>query len=143
VELNPNNALNLAHAGWVRGYMGQPREGIEALHRSIRLSPRDPLLFRTYSALAYAHILLGEFDAAAGAARKAIEINPNYTVSYRAGASALAHLGRLDEARDLVARLSALVPDLSLRNLAEVTVYRHSGGLDLILDGLRKAGVPE
>jgi adenylate cyclase len=143
ISLNPNNAMGLMHAGWVRSYMGRPREAVDALHRSMRLSPRDPMLFRAQGALAYAHFLLREFEQAITAGKQAIESNPNYTVPYRAVASALAHTGRIDEAREMIARLTVLVPDLSLSTLPEVVVFRHSGGLDLILEGLRMAGVPE
>jgi len=143
INLNPNNAMGLMHAGWVRSYMGRPREAVDALHRSMRLSPRDPMLFRAQGALAYAHFLLREFEQAITAGKQAIESNPNYTVPYRAVASALAHTGRIDEAREMIARLTVLVPDLSLSTLPEVVVFRHSGGLDLILEGLRRAGVPE
>jgi adenylate cyclase len=143
ISLNPNSAMALSHAGWVYDYLGQPREAIGALERSIRLSPRDAALFRAQAALAYAHLLLREFDEAITWGRKAVEGHPNYTVAYRALASALAHAGRLGEAQAVVARLLVLVPDLSLTTLPEVTVFRRSGGLDMIIEGLRKAGVPE
>jgi adenylate cyclase len=143
ISLNPNSAIALSHAGWVHDYLGQPRQAIEALERSIRLSPRDPALFRAQAALAYAHLLLGEFDEAITWGRRAVEGNANYTVAYRALASALAHAGRLVEAQAIVAHLSVLVPELSLTTLPEVTVFKHSGGLDIIIEGLRKAGVPE
>ena len=68
--------------------------------------------------------------------------NPNYTVSYWPLASDLAHTGRLVEARAVVSRLSALLPNLSLRSLPEVIVFKPSGRLEFILEGLRKAGVP-
>jgi tetratricopeptide (TPR) repeat protein len=143
MSLNPNSAMGLSHAGWVRAYLGQPREAIAALQRSIRLSPRDPMLFRTQTALTYAYVLLRDFDEAIRWGEQAVEGNPHYVTSYRALATALAHAGRVDEARSLVSRLQVLIPDLSLSNLAEVTVFKQSGGLDLILDGLRRAGVPE
>ncbi|HUE44842.1 MAG TPA: adenylate/guanylate cyclase domain-containing protein [Aestuariivirgaceae bacterium] len=143
IGLNPNSAIALAHAGWVRSYLGQPREAIEALQRSIRLSPRDPLLFRAHAALAFSHLLLEEFDEAIAWGTRAIEANPNYTVAYRPLASALAHAGRYEEARTAISRLAALVPGLSLRRLPETTTFKHSGRLELILDGLRAAGVPE
>ena len=101
------------------------------------------MLFRAEAALAYSHLLLEEWDEAIAWGFRSVESNPNYTVSYRALASALAHAGRLDDAKGIVARLRALVPALSLSNLAEATVFKHSGRLDLILEGLRAAGVPE
>ncbi len=45
--------------------------------------------------------------------------------------------------RAVIARLLSLLPHLRLGALAEMTVFKHSGGLDLIIDGLRKAGLPE
>ena len=143
ISLNPNNAIAFTHAGWVRNYMGQPREAIVALQRSIRLSPRDPMHFRTQTALGYAYLSLEEFDEAIMWGRRALESNPNYNPTYRLLASALAHAGRLDEARDMVERLSALMPNVSLLALPEWTVFKQSGKLDLIIDGLRAAGFPE
>jgi hypothetical protein len=85
---------------------------------------------------------LGEFDEAVMWGQRSVEGNSNYTVAYRALASALANAGRVVEARAVVERLSALTPDLSLRALAEATVFKHSGRLEIVLNGLRKAGVP-
>lgn len=143
ISLNPNNAIALTHAGYVRSFLGQPREAVEALNRSIRLSPRDRMLFRAEAALAYAHLLLREFDEAVAWGWRALEGNPNYTVTYRALGSALAHAGRADEAKTIIARLLKLAPDLSISTLPEQIVFKHSGGLDLVLNGLRAAGLPE
>jgi adenylate cyclase len=143
LTLNPNSAMALVHAGWVRNYAGQPREAVAALQRSIRLSPRDPMLYRAQAALSVAYLFLGELDEAIAAARKALEANPNYTVTYRALAAAYAHAGRLDEARSTVERLTVVVPGISLRGLPEWVVFRQSGRLDYMLDGLRRAGFPE
>jgi adenylate cyclase len=123
--------------------MGFPQQAVDALHCSMRLSPRDPMYFRAQGAVAYAHFLLKDFDKAIAAGRRAIGSNPNYTLPYRAVASALAHARRVDEARRLITHLTVLIPDLSLSTLPELVVYKQSGGLDLILEGLRMAGVPE
>lgn len=143
IELNSNSALAWAHAGWVRNYLGEPDEALEALERSMRLSPRDPTLFRTQAALACAHLMRGDFEHAMTLARRAIEGNPNYTVSYRMLAAAQAHAGRIQDAQATIDRLVALVPNVSLRALAEMRIFAQSGRLEMIIDGLRKAGVPE
>ena len=109
----------------------------------MRLSPRDPTLFRTQTALAFAHLFQGEFEEAITWARRAMEGNPNYTVTYRALACALAHAGRLHEAQAVIQRLATLLPDVSFRTLPERAVFKHSGKLDLINEVLRLAGVPE
>jgi adenylate cyclase len=135
--------MALVHAGWVRNYSGQPREALEALQRAIRLSPRDPILYRAHAARAVAHLLLGELEETISWGLKGIEENPNYNVTYRALAAAYAHAGRLDEARNMIERLSALVPGINVRGLPEWVVFRQSGRLDYFIHGLRLAGLPE
>lgn len=142
LDLEPNNHAVLAHAGWISSYAGQCNRAIEHLQRSVSIGMNESTVFRAQTALAYAQVLRGDFDAAVIAATKAIAGNPNYTVAYRAQAVALAHSGRVDAARMSIARLSRLTPDISTRRLAESAVFRNSGGLDCILSGLRAAGVP-
>jgi TolB-like protein len=76
ISLSPNSATALSHAGWVYDYLGQPHRAVEALQRPLRSSPRDPTLFRTYTALTYAHVLLGEFDQALLRAVRPFEVIP-------------------------------------------------------------------
>jgi adenylate cyclase len=137
VSLNPNSAIAWAHAGWVRCYLGQAREAIRDFERSVRLSPREVTLFRVQAGLAFAHLFLEEFEAAVMWGRRALDGNPNYTPTYRALACALAHLGRIDEARGVAARLLDLVPNFTAD--LEKTLFRQSGRLPLILNGLRLA----
>lgn len=93
------------------------------------------------SGLAFAHLLLEEFEEAVRWGRRALDGNPNYTPTYRALACALAHLGRIDEARGVARRLLDLVPNFTAE--LEKTLFRRSGKLPLILRGLRLAGLPE
>jgi adenylate cyclase len=141
ISLNPNSAFALAHAGWVRCYLGQARDAIRDFKRSIRLSPREITLFRMQSGLAFAHLLLEEFEEAVVWARRALEGNPNYTPTYRALACSLAHLGQIDEASGVAQRLLNLVPNFTAE--LEQGLFRRSGRLPLILSGLRLAGLPE
>jgi tetratricopeptide (TPR) repeat protein len=143
IGLNPNNAMALTHAGWVHNYMGRPREAIAALQRAMRLSPRDPMHFRTQAALTCAYLFLEDFEEAIRCGEMALEANPNYTPTYRLLASALAHAGRVDEAKEVIRRFSTLMPDLTIPVLPEWTLFKQSGKLDLMIDGLRAAGFPE
>ena len=123
--------------------MGQPREAVDVLRRSMRLSPSDPMRFRTQTALGWAFVLLEEFDRAIEEGQRALESNPNYTATYRLLASELARAGRVDEARDMVGRLFVRMPNLSLLTLPERIGFKQSGKLELIIDGLRAAGFPD
>ena len=87
-----------------------------------------------------AFIGLGRFDEAVSAAKKAVSQNPLFPFAYRCLASALAHLGREAEAREAVAGLLELEPDF---RISERVARGDAVGLQLYIDGLRKAGLPE
>jgi TolB-like protein len=140
VALNPNSSRVWDERGWAYLMAGQPEEAIRSFERRIRLSPFDPLLFSTFVGVGMAFIGLGRFDEAVSAAKKAVRQNPLYPVTYRCLASALAHLGREAEAREAVAGLLELEPDFRISE----RVARGGGSrLQLYIDGLRKAGIPE
>ncbi|MCA1441813.1 tetratricopeptide repeat protein [Ensifer sp. IC4062] len=143
MDINPNSSTAFGHAGWIRAYMGRMAESIHAFERAIRLSPRDPMLFRAQAGLAFSHLLQRQFEEAITWGWKAIEGNPNFTPTHRALAAALAHAGRIQEARHIIHRLVLLVPDLTVSRFAEQSLFKHSGRLDIVLSGLREAGLPE
>jgi hypothetical protein len=58
-------------------------------------------------------------------------------------AGALAHLGQMEEAREAVQAAIEAKPGLSCSYLRETLPTKEPGGLDLWLDGLREAGLPE
>jgi adenylate cyclase len=87
-----------------------------------------------------AFIELGRFDEAIVAGKKAQRQNPSYSSTYLCLASALAHLGRDAEAREAVARLLEVDPTYSI----SVRIGRAGQtNAKLIVEGLRKAGLPE
>jgi TolB-like protein/DNA-binding SARP family transcriptional activator len=150
ITLNPNSAQALTHAGWVHGYLGEAAIAVTMFERSMRLSPRDLTMFRTYGGLSYANLLQERFEDAVLWARRSLDENPNYTPSLRLQAAALGHLARVGEAHAVIARLRALVPDETITSIAAWSTSlaawskKPGGGLlPLVLEGLRKAGLPE
>jgi adenylate cyclase len=75
------------------------------------------------------------FDEAVPQLRLALQENPSFPMAYRLLAACLAHMGRLDDAREVTARLravtSVVIPDVSFLRSAE---HR-----ELFLSGLRLA----
>jgi adenylate cyclase len=72
--------------------------------------------------------------------RKPKRQNPSYSAAYRCLACAFAHLGRDAEAREAAARLLELDPTFT------ISVWIARGGhsnAKLLIEGLRKAGLPE
>jgi adenylate cyclase len=140
VALNPNSYLAWNLRGWVYRNAGPPEEAIRSFERAIRVSPVDPELHRSFTGLGYALIELRRFDEAIIAGKKAQRQNSSFSPAYRCLASAFAHLGREAEAREAAARVLELDPAFS------ISTWIARGGqsnIELLTEGLRKAGLPE
>jgi adenylate cyclase len=140
VALNPNSFLAWHARGWVYRNAGQPEEAIRSFERAIRLSPVDPELPRAFVGIGFALIELGRFDEAIVAGKKARRQNPSYLAAYRCLASAFAHLGRDAEAREAAARLLEVDPAFTISSWI---ARGGSSNSKLLIEGLRKAGLPE
>jgi adenylate cyclase len=134
LALNPNFARGWFISGNLRRYAGQPDVAIQHVEVSLRLSPRA----RTgmaFSVIGAAHFLSRRFDEAVPKLLLAIQEDPNYPGSYRFLASCYAHMGRMDEAREIAARLRAIIP----RRVPSGSHLRNPEHRELYLSGLRLA----
>jgi adenylate cyclase len=139
VALNPNSFRAWSCRGQVYRIAGLLEEAVQSFERAIRMSPLDPLLHRTYTGMGIALIELRRFDEAVVTARKALRHTP-YPGAYRCLACALAHLGRDAEAREAAVRLLEVDPGFT------ISAWIARGGQTnskLLIEGLRKAGLPE
>ena len=112
----------------------------QSFERAIRMSPVDPQLHLALLGMAAAYIELRRFDEAIAAGKKALRQNPAFSTVYRCLASAFTHLGRDEEAREAAAHLLATDPGFTISG------YVARGGQSnskLLIEGLRKAGLPE
>ena len=115
----------------------------EHFRRALRLSPLDPTAYRTHAGLAFAYLFLRRFDDAIAWATKALQENERFTATHRALAPSLAFAGRSSEAQRVVDSLRELVPGLTVSRFMKETRFRFPAYFDLLMDGLRKAGLPE
>jgi adenylate cyclase len=140
VALNPNSFVAWRCRGQVYRIAGRPEEAIRSFERAIRVSPIDPQLHILFVGMESALIELRRFDEAIVAGKKAQRQNPSYSSAYRCLASAYAHVGRDAEAREAAARLLELDPAFTISS------WIARGGqanAKLLIEGLRKAGLPE
>jgi len=140
VALNPNSFLAWSSRGHVYRIAGVPEEALRSFERAIRVSPVDPRLHLTFVGVALASIELRRFDEAIVAGKKAQRQNSSFSAAYRCLASAFAHLGRDAEAREVAARVLELDPAFT------ISAWIARGGQSnakLLIEGLRKAGLPE
>jgi adenylate cyclase len=140
VALNPNSFTAWLSRGWVYRIAGLSDEAIQSFERSIRMSPIDPLLDRAFVGMGYAFIELGRFDEAIVSGRKAERKNSSFPPTYRVLASAFAHLERDAEAREAAARLLEVEPVFTISSFIARGGQTNS---KLMIEGLRKAGLPE
>ena len=75
------------------------------------------------------------FDEAAASLLESLVLAPSFPVTYRVLASCYAHIGRLDEAREIVRRLRAITPAV----MEPATRYRNPELREPSLSGLRLA----
>jgi adenylate cyclase len=141
IALNANCALAYQLGGWNKIYAGDPAGAVEWFGRGKHLSPIDSKSFIYDSGIAYALIMLGRDEEALRWGNKAVAANALWMTGHRAVASALAHLGRVDEAKTVGLRVCQEVPGYRLRNTREL--MQPSAGLDRYLEGLSLAGIPE
>lgn len=134
LRLNPGFAGGWHVSGWLRLFAGCPDLALDHFSISIRLSPRGQRM-ETLTGIGMAHLLSKRFDDAVVVLRSSLEQFPHFAQTYRYLAAAYAHLGRLDEARDVVERLKAISPLVIPRTLP----FRNAEHRELCLSGLRLA----
>jgi tetratricopeptide (TPR) repeat protein len=132
--LNPSFAQGWFVSGLLRVWVGQPDLAIEHVETSLRLSPRERIGQPIY-AIGMAYFFKRRFDEAAAKLLLAIQDDPGFTPSYRTLAACYAHMGRLDEARAIVARLRPITHAV----VPSDPPYRNPEDRELFLSGLRLA----
>jgi hypothetical protein len=123
-------------------WSGKSEFAIERAQRALKLSPFDSLNFLSYQALAGANFHLKRYDEAHVSARRAVELNPGFSVPYAYFTAALVRLGRGEEARIAAQSVLKLNPSFSIRRFS-VTVGVNPEVFPAFADAWREAGLPE
>jgi adenylate cyclase len=134
LALNPNFARGWHVSGILREWAGQPDLAIEHLEAALRLSPRVRI-GSSFAFIGIAHFLSRRFDEAVPKLLLANQEDPSYSQPYRYLAACYAHMGRLDEAHAILARLRAITTLIVPSDVP----YRNAEHRELFLSGLRLA----
>jgi adenylate cyclase len=134
LALNPSFARGWHCSGTLRVWAGEPDTAIEHCETALRLSPRTRV-GTSLSALGCAHFVSQRFDEAVATLALAIQVDPSYVQPYRFLAACYAQMGRIDEARAVVARLRLITPQVVPSNLP----WRNPEHRELLLSGLHLA----
>ena len=142
IALNPNSAFAFGRGAIVRNFAGHYETAEQHSGRALRLSPYDTVTYAFSKARGDSHLFRRQYAEAVPWLRRSSRENPLHASSRLHLASALAHLGMLDEARDTIGQL------LRIRPMSSVTWQRNhrlfpQQDYEHMLEGARLAGLPE
>lgn len=143
LSLNSNLPLAWCFSGLALSYLGSHTTAIEQISRAQLLSPHDPHAFFFDMARMMPHFLLRDFDQAEAHGRRAVELNPGFSSTYKGYLATLGHLGQAEEAARVRARLLQLEPGFRVRDAVHRSPMMREEDLALYAEGLRRAGLPE
>jgi adenylate cyclase len=134
LSLNPSHARGWHWSALLRVFAGQPDIAIEHCQNYLRLCPRDRMATHL-NVIGEAYFFTRRFDEAVANLLASLDLAPTFPVTYRVLASCYAHMGRLDEAREVVRRLRTITPAV----MEPGTRYRNTELRELFVSGLRLA----
>jgi adenylate cyclase len=142
--LNANSAHAWGAKGLVESYLGQSDAAIDSFHRAIRLSPLDPLGYHYKFGIALGHLSAGRYEEAADWVDQAVREQPKFHAGFRVKVALCGLLGRVEEGREWLSRLLELQPGLTVADfVAHAATFLSAGMTKSMVEGLRKAGLPE
>jgi adenylate cyclase len=141
VALTLNPSLALAHnlRGTIRTFAGEPLEAIPEIEQAMRLDPAMSAQFLHFLGLAY--LMAGKYETAAALLRQRIILVPNTDFSRAILASALGHLGEIEDAHRVWGELKAINPNYSFAAHVGRQPFKRQEDVERIAEGLKKAGV--
>lgn len=142
LAINPSSSRAHDQAGWLLLYAGNPKDALKHFDRALDLCPMDEFGFRMLTGRAFTRLYMHDYSAAVADARRAHAVVPDYTVCHRVLASALAHEGRMAEAKAALKELLTLNPRLTLKRYAKDTRFEGKQDRETLFTGLRLAGMP-
>jgi len=141
VELNPYDMGARGVRGICHLVVGEHRQAIALFSMAIQRGTSDPR-YQLSALTAFAHYLLGQYDAALSWAREALYFNPNHLQVLALRAAALAKLDREGEAAKARDALLEQFPDFTIERHLRNFRWKNADDLAHYREGLVKAGVP-
>ena len=139
LTLNHNSPQAYIWIGLTLNYAGRHKEAIEIYKKAIRISPIPSP--NTLFCLCVACRDCGHYEEGISAAKKAVQIEPDFLYAHTCLASCYALLDRDAEAKVESAEILRIEPKISLENLEKQLPYKDPVKTKFVLNSLRKAGL--
>jgi DNA-binding SARP family transcriptional activator/TolB-like protein len=141
IELNPSASFAHHATACSLEFAGLPDEALPHIMTVQKLDPNYSYNASLLADLALAHLQLEKFEEAAAHARRSAATRPDYVRVYHRLAAALGHLGQAAEARKALDSIFRLHPGFSAEYVRSTYPFRDQRHLDILIDGLVKAGL--
>ena len=141
LDLNPNSAAAHAHLGHCLAFSGRDQQAIKHAEEAMRLSPLDPMMALSLGTIAVANYLAGRYAEALHYTSEAARVRPGFHGAHRLRCASLAQMGRIAEARSLLATVRSKQPQFSLDWIRANVPYQTPELMEHFLDGMRQAGL--
>jgi tetratricopeptide (TPR) repeat protein len=141
VELDPNDTVAFASFARLLMNAGKPAEAIPLYKKAIRLDPyARPNFYYNYG---YALWMVGQYEEAIVAGKKARNRGPNDIFSHILLAINYIELGRVEDAQASGAEVLRIKPNFTLEWIAKMVPWKNQDDVNRMVKDLRKAGLPE
>ena len=140
LDINPNHASANFQYGISITSIGEFEKAKEYIFKSVELNPISINEIFTSTCLMFCDMGLRDFENALDNINKAIEIDPDSTGALGFKASILAHLDRIEEAKDFLAQYQEKRPEV--KNISDYEKVAPTIIKEVLIEGLVKAGMP-
>jgi hypothetical protein len=139
LELNPNDAEQVAYMGVLHAFLGNPDDSLTSFQEAQRLDPFfEPSWYWTIQGVA--HFTATKIEEAIAAFGRS-PIMPVWVRVYLAACNAL--VGDASVAEEQTTDILRSVPDFSLNRFANKEPLRRNSDRERLIEGMRLARLPE
>jgi adenylate cyclase len=139
IALNPNGSEAYLFLGGIVGCSGRWDESVSYIQMSIRL---DPLPTPSkYYMLGRSYFMLGQYDEAVIALRKALQVKPDYLLAHIYLVECYSSGGRDAEANVAAKEVLRINPKFAIESYAKTLPYKEKADVEREVAALRQAGL--
>ena len=120
---------------------GRAESALAEIETAMRLNPAAPSVY--HQVLGRALYFMARYRDAIASLQRSVAINPNYLLSHLLLAASHAQLGNADEADWEKTQILALDPDFTVRRQMDREIIVDRSYLEVLAEGLAKAGLPQ
>ncbi len=143
LALNPGSGFVTFVSGSALFFGGSADDALVRIERAMVLSPMDPGFFMFLTLAGLVHLTSGRPELALGLGKRSAALQPDWDATYWLLVPAYVQLDQLAEAQAALAKLVSLSPGMTVSSARQRLPIRNRSSLEMILDGLHKAGLPD